>query len=87
VVAAVLEQGGAVLVTADHGNAEKMKDEAGHPFTAHTLNPVPLVLVSDRTAGVALREGVLGDIAPTLLELMGIEKPVEMTGNSLIIKE
>lgn len=85
VVTAVLEQGGAALVTADHGNAEKMKDEDGHPFTAHTLNPVNLVLVKKDAAGIRLRDGVLGDIAPTLLELMGIEKPADMTGNSLII--
>ena len=85
VVTAVLEKKGTVLVTADHGNAEKMKDEKGQPFTAHTLNPVPLVLVSRNMENIDLKEGVLGDIGPTILEIMGIEKPVEMTGESLII--
>ncbi len=84
VVTAVLEQDGAVLVTADHGNAEKMKDENNQPFTAHTLNPVPLVLVCKDTDGVRLTEGVLGDLAPSLLALLDIEKPAEMTGNVLI---
>jgi 2,3-bisphosphoglycerate-independent phosphoglycerate mutase len=86
VVTAVLEKRGTVLVTADHGNAEKMKDENNRPFTAHTLNPVPLVLVSDNFPGIHLREGVLGDIAPTILDIMNIKKPVEMTGKSLIVK-
>jgi 2,3-bisphosphoglycerate-independent phosphoglycerate mutase len=85
VVTAVLKQGGTLLVTADHGNAEKMKDENGHVHTAHTLNQVPLVLVSDAMKTVRLKEGVLGDIAPTMLEIMGIEKPAEMTGTSLIV--
>jgi 2,3-bisphosphoglycerate-independent phosphoglycerate mutase len=84
VVSAVLAKDGAVLVTADHGNAEKMKDENHQPFTAHTLNPVPLVLVANDTDGIRLREGVLGDIAPTLLYMLGIEKPAEMTGTVLI---
>jgi 2,3-bisphosphoglycerate-independent phosphoglycerate mutase len=87
VVMAVLEKGGTVLVTADHGNAEKMKDENGQPFTAHTLNPVPLVLVRRNIKNIRLEEGVLGDIAPTILDVMGIEKPVEMTGKSLILNE
>ena len=82
----LLEKGGTVLVTADHGNAEKMKDENNRPFTAHTLNPVPLVLVSHKIKNIRLKEGVLGDIAPTMLDIMGIEKPAEMTGNSLILK-
>ncbi len=85
VVSAVLAKGGTVLVTADHGNAEKMKDENNRTFTAHTLNPVPLVLVSDRLQNIRLKEGVLGDIAPTMLDIMGIEKPLEMTGSSLIL--
>jgi len=87
VVMAVLEKGGTVLVTADHGNAEKMKDKNGQPFTAHTLNPVPLVLVRRNIKNIRLEEGVLGDIAPTILDVMGIEKPVEMTGKSLILNE
>lgn len=87
VVTAVLEKQGAVLVTADHGNAEKMKDDNLQPFTAHTLNPVPLVLVREKLRTIRLRQGVLGDIAPTVLELLDIEKPEEMTGASLILKE
>jgi 2,3-bisphosphoglycerate-independent phosphoglycerate mutase len=83
VVSAVREAGGTVCVTADHGNAEQMLDETHQVFTAHSMNPVPFVLVSDRR-DIHLRPGVLGDIAPTLLELMGIDKPVEMTGASLI---
>ncbi|MBV5279806.1 MAG: 2,3-bisphosphoglycerate-independent phosphoglycerate mutase, partial [Actinobacteria bacterium] len=77
--------GGVVLITADHGNAETMMDEKGHPHTAHTLNPVPLILVDDTRKQVCLREGVLGDIAPTILDIMGIEKPELMTGQSLIM--
>jgi 2,3-bisphosphoglycerate-independent phosphoglycerate mutase len=87
VVTAVLEKQGAVLVTADHGNAEKMKDDTLQPFTAHTLNPVPLVLVCEDLQTIRLRQGVLGDIAPTVLALLDIEQPVEMTGTSLILKE
>ena len=87
VVTAALDKGGTVLVTADHGNAEKMKDENNQPFTAHTLNPVPLVLVSNNMKNIRLKEGVLGDIAPTILEIMGIEKPAEMTGNTLFLKD
>ena len=87
VITAVLEKGGAVLLTADHGNAEKMKDDNNQMFTAHTLNPVPLVLVCHDIKNIRLRKGVLGDIAPTLLDIMGIEKPAEMTGSSLIEKE
>jgi len=86
VVSAVLEKDGVVLITADHGNAEKMKDDNNNTFTAHTLNPVPLVLVSQNIENLSLKEGVLGDIAPTMLDIMGIEKPSEMTGNSLILK-
>ena len=83
VLEATREKGGAVLVLADHGNAEQMIAEGGGPHTAHTTNPVPFVLVG---AGEApLREGgVLGDVAPTVLELLGVEKPEEMTGRSLI---
>ncbi len=86
IVSELLSQGGAALVTADHGNAEKMLDENGNVHTAHTLNPVRLVLVDDTRKNVCLREGVLGDIAPTLLDMMGIEKPEDMSGLSLIEK-
>ena len=80
---AIRRQHGAMLVTADHGNCELMKDPVtGGPHTAHTTNPVPVVLVADEKA--SLREGRLADIAPTLLELMGLPKPAEMTGTSLL---
>lgn len=74
-----------VLITADHGNCEEMVDKKGGPMTQHTLNPVPTILVSQRYAGRKLRDGSLSDIAPTILELMGIEKPSEMSGRSLIV--
>ena len=79
--------GGGALVTADHGNADKMIAEDGSPFTAHTTNPVPVVLVCDELKGVKLREGgVLADLAPTLLDMMGLPVPAEMTGKSLIVR-
>ncbi|MDD2539666.1 MAG: 2,3-bisphosphoglycerate-independent phosphoglycerate mutase [Desulfuromonadaceae bacterium] len=85
VVATVLGMGGTVLITADHGNAEQMQDENGKPFTAHTTNPVWLVLVDDSRKGVVLREGGrLADIAPTMLKILGLAQPVEMSGESLL---
>jgi 2,3-bisphosphoglycerate-independent phosphoglycerate mutase len=77
---------GTVIVTADHGNAEEMVDAKGNPHTAHTLNPVRLILVDEQRKNAQLREGRLADIAPTILELMGIDQPAEMTGQSLIVK-
>ena len=75
-----------LLITADHGNAEQMIDyKTGEPHTAHTTNLVPLVLISEKE-NVKLKEGKLADLAPTILDLMGIEKPEEMTGESLIEK-
>ncbi|BBH23123.1 2,3-bisphosphoglycerate-independent phosphoglycerate mutase [Paenibacillus baekrokdamisoli] len=82
VVEAVLAKGGVCLITADHGNADMVIDENGRPFTAHTTNPVPFIVTKQ---GAALRDdGVLADIAPTILALMELTKPVEMTGSSLI---
>jgi len=84
VVAALEKAGGAMIVTADHGNCEVMTDpETGGPHTAHTLNPVPVALVGGPD-GAKLRDGRLCDLAPTLLELMGLEPPAEMTGKSLL---
>ena len=83
----ILSMGGSALVTADHGNADKMLDTDGSPFTAHTTNPVPVILVSDKYKGATLRkDGILADLAPTLLEVMGLPIPAEMTGKSLIEK-
>ena len=85
---AVLEKGGSLLITADHGNADRLYEDeiSKKPFTAHTTNPVPLILVSEKFKNVKLAsDGVLADIAPTMLEVLGVEKPVEMTGKSLII--
>jgi 2,3-bisphosphoglycerate-independent phosphoglycerate mutase len=80
---AIARQGGALLVTADHGNCETMRDpETGGPHTAHTVNPVPVFLAGQD--GATLHDGRLADLAPTLLHLMQVAKPAEMTGNSLL---
>jgi 2,3-bisphosphoglycerate-independent phosphoglycerate mutase len=81
----VLSLGGRALITADHGNAEIMVDENGGPHTAHTTDRVPLILVDDQRRTARLRPGILADIAPTMLEILGIPKPAEMTGASLIV--
>lgn len=81
---AVLEKDGTIMITADHGNAEEMKDPEGEPHTAHTTNLVPFILIGRNTAGITLRDGRLEDIAPTILQLLDIPKPEEMTGDSLI---
>jgi 2,3-bisphosphoglycerate-independent phosphoglycerate mutase len=81
----VLALGGCALVTADHGNCEQMIDPAtGEPHTAHTTNPVPLYWVTANPRGRVLRNGTLADLAPTVLELLGLPRPAEMTGRSLI---
>ncbi|SFR31736.1 phosphoglycerate mutase [Yoonia tamlensis] len=86
VLAALKAAGGAMIVTADHGNCETMIDvETGGPHTAHTLNPVPVALVGG-PEGAVLRNGRLADLAPTVLDLMGLELPPEMTGRTLIQK-
>jgi 2,3-bisphosphoglycerate-independent phosphoglycerate mutase len=87
VAAAVKRQGGTMFITADHGNCEMMRDpETGGPHTAHTLNQVPAILV-DGPAEVALTDGRLADVAPTILGLMGIKQPREMTGQSLLVRK
>ncbi|MHA6482120.1 2,3-bisphosphoglycerate-independent phosphoglycerate mutase [Paenibacillus sp. strain BS8-2] len=84
VVEAVLAKGGVCIITADHGNADMVFDENGRPHTAHTTNPVPLIVTR---AGATLREGgILADIAPTVLDLLGLARPNEMTGSTLISK-
>ena len=83
VTEAILAKGGKVIITADHGNADKMMEDDGSPFTAHTTNPVPAIIVGSDVKKVR-SGGVLADLAPTLLQLMGLEQPKEMTGKSLI---
>ncbi len=85
VVDEILKQNGVAIIIADHGNAEDMVDENGAPHTAHTTNPVPVIITKK---GLKLRaDGILADIAPTMLELLEIDQPLSMTGKSLIIKE
>jgi 2,3-bisphosphoglycerate-independent phosphoglycerate mutase len=88
VVEAVLDRGGRVFVTADHGNADQMTDpDTGGPFTAHTTNPVPFIVCDKALANVKLRQnGCLADIAPTMLDSMGLSVPADMTGRSLIVR-
>jgi 2,3-bisphosphoglycerate-independent phosphoglycerate mutase len=82
---AILEVQGECLITADHGNAEQMiNPETGGPLTSHTTGPVDLIYVHARDDGRTLNPGSLCDISPTLLSIMDIEQPVEMTGTSLI---
>jgi 2,3-bisphosphoglycerate-independent phosphoglycerate mutase len=83
VVEAVHESGGACIITADHGNADHMLEDDGSPNTAHSLNPVPLIVT---VPGLTLRSsgGVLADVAPTVLQVLGIDQPAAMTGESLI---
>lgn len=86
-VDAIKEVNGVMFICADHGNAEQLVDyETGAPFTAHTTNPVPFILVNADPSYKLREGGNLADIAPTLIELMGMEQPVEMTGRSLIVK-
>ena len=82
VVDAIIAKGGVAIITADHGNAEKLEDENGGAYTAHTSNPVPVIVTKE---GIELRDGGnLGDLAPTMLQLLGVEQPAEMTGKSII---
>jgi 2,3-bisphosphoglycerate-independent phosphoglycerate mutase len=81
---ATLAAGGALVITADHGNIEEMRDAAGNPQTKHTTNPVPLVLVGEAWRGRRLRDGILADVAPTICELMELEVPDSMTGRTLL---
>lgn len=85
VVEKILEYDGTTIVTSDHGNAEEMFGD-NDAKTSHTENPVPFILIGRRMDEIKLRKGILGDIAPTMLEILGIEKPMEMKGESLILK-
>ena len=87
-VEALLEVDGQMFICADHGNAEQLIDyETGAPFTAHTTNPVPFILVNYDEAYTLREGGCLADIAPTLIEMMGLEKPAEMTGETLLVRK
>jgi 2,3-bisphosphoglycerate-independent phosphoglycerate mutase len=87
-VDAVKEVDGVLFICADHGNAEKMIDyETGEPHTAHTTNPVPFILVNYDESYTLREGGCLADIAPTLIQIMGLEQPAQMTGKSLLIKK
>ena len=87
-VAAIKEVDGQMFICADHGNAEQLIDyETGAPFTAHTTNPVPFILVNADPSYTLREGGCLADIAPTLIELMGLAQPAEMTGKSLLIRK
>ena len=87
-VDALVEVGGQMFICADHGNAEQLIDyEAGGSFTAHTINPVPFILVNYDPAYTLKEGGCLADIIPTLIEMMGMEQPKEMTGQSLLVKK
>ncbi|HEX3860930.1 MAG TPA: 2,3-bisphosphoglycerate-independent phosphoglycerate mutase [Stellaceae bacterium] len=85
---AVEKAGGTLVITADHGNAEMMRDpETGEPHTAHTLNPVPFVVVNPPASVARIENGRLADVAPTLLDILGLAKPAAMTGHSLIVAD
>jgi len=83
VVQEIWKSGGTAMVTADHGNAEQMVNADGSPHTAHTLNPVRFILAGEKYRDVKLKEGILGDIAPTALKILNLPIPKEMTGTPL----
>ena len=88
VVEFIKEVDGQLFICADHGNAEQLIDyETGEPYTAHTTNPVPFILVNADPKYTLRENGVLADIVPTLIELMGMKQPKEMTGKSLLIEK
>jgi 2,3-bisphosphoglycerate-independent phosphoglycerate mutase len=84
IVERVRELGGVTLITGDHGNAEQMIDDDGGPLTAHTINPVHLIVVDDERRGAPLQDGIFADVAPTVLGVLGLKAPPEMTGHSLL---
>ena len=81
---AVLGFNGVLLITADHGNAETMRESDGKVHTAHTTHPVPLIMAGENHRHLQLRQGILGDVAPTILDLLGLTQPTQMTGKTLI---
>jgi 2,3-bisphosphoglycerate-independent phosphoglycerate mutase len=85
IVDRVREMGGITLITGDHGNAEQMIDDDGGPLTAHTTNPVHLILVDDSRRDASLSDGIFADVAPTILQILGLQTPPEMTGHSLLV--
>lgn len=87
VVEKTLELGGKVLITADHCNCEQMRNADGTPHTAHTTNLVHAVYVAADADQFTLKDGILADIAPTLLDMLGVAQPAEMTGRSLLVKK
>jgi 2,3-bisphosphoglycerate-independent phosphoglycerate mutase len=87
IVEETLKLGGKLLITADHGNCEFMINADGSPHTAHTTNLVHLVYVAADAAKYDVKDGILADVAPTLLDMLGLPKPKEMTGSSLLAKK
>jgi 2,3-bisphosphoglycerate-independent phosphoglycerate mutase len=86
IVERVLELGGKLFITADHGNCEQMQNADGSPHTAHTTNLVHGIYVAADAASMRVRDGILADVAPTLLDMLGVAQPAEMTGRSLLEK-
>ena len=84
IVDRVRQLGGSALITADHGNAEQMIDDDGGPLTAHTTNPVHLIVVDDAGRDAHVEDGIFADVAPTMLHILGLQPPPEMTGHNLI---
>jgi 2,3-bisphosphoglycerate-independent phosphoglycerate mutase len=85
IISAVEAQDGQIIITADHGNCEEMVDAEGYPHTQHTLNPVPFLVIGKHLSALRLKPGRLCDVAPTVLELIGLPQPEKMTGTSLIV--
>jgi 2,3-bisphosphoglycerate-independent phosphoglycerate mutase len=87
VVEETLRLGGKLLLTADHGNCEYMRNPDGSPNTAHTTNLVHIVYVAEDAGQFEVKDGILADVAPTLLDMLGLPKPKEMTGSSLLVRK
>lgn len=83
----VEEIGGTIIITADHGNCEEMIDQEGNIDTKHSVYPVPFILAGNEFKSAKVRNGVLGDVAPTILKIMNLKEPDEMSGHNLLIQE